>query len=136
MKQSSFFGYVVGFFNFSIMRYLLLLATVFFLSSISEASLIESKKTFTATKGEFYVRDHTQGIGNTDESIIEQLDHILRVECLLQCGRVKGCHHVAINADLQRCNLLRDLTRLDAENMQFFTRLSTGKKAGKLMFLL
>ena len=88
------------------------------------ASNIAQNSCATTTTGIYYsVRD---SIGYKRASIIEQLEQVSHVNCLLECGRVEGCKHIAFNDKMNRCDLLKKV--VEAVEGQSIAKSSDGLK--------
>ena len=59
--------------------------------------------------GSLFTSIQPTNIGYDVKSIIQQLEDVSRMECILVCQRTKGCGHVIINDVARRCKLLREV---------------------------
>ena len=76
---------------------------------IVTATNIEAGASNTSTDGAIYQLKNESGIGYEVKSIIQQLEEVTQVACILSCTRLDGCDHVIFDRDVKRCTLLREV---------------------------
>ena len=69
-----------------------------------------------STHGSVFTSNQPTNIGYEVKSIIQQLEDVSRMECILVCQRTKGCGHVIINEAARRCKLLREVVAANGLN--------------------
>ena len=78
-------------------------------------NVVDAEKSRATTRENYY--SIKGNVGYESASIIEQMQHVSQVYCLLQCGRVEGCNHIAFNEDIQLCYLLQKLIEAKAGSL-------------------
>ena len=93
-----------------------LVSAIILITLIIDFGGVEAIDSSIATSGNFYTIEGDKNIGYGTNTIIEQLEEVSRVHCLLNCGRVEECNHVAFNEALKRCSLLQEIIRMSYQS--------------------
>ena len=76
---------------------------------IVTATDIEVGTSKTSTDGAIYQLGNKSGIGYEVKSMIQQLEKVTHVACILSCNRFDGCDHVIFDKDVRKCTLVREV---------------------------
>ena len=83
------------------------------LMEIVTATDIEAAASNTSTDGALYQLRNGSDIGYKMKSIIQQLEDVSRVACILSCNGLERCDHVIFNGPMKRCKLLTDVVSVE-----------------------
>ena len=89
---------------------------IFTLISIGTCILREAdaENTDDATNGMYYFSGND--VTYTQKSIINHLREVSLIQCLMDCGRVVGCTHIAFDGLDKHCSLLRGVINNNNNN--------------------
>ena len=76
---------------------------------IVTATDIEVGTSKTSTDGAIYQLGNKSGIGYEVKSMIQRLEEVTHVACILSCNRFDGCDHVIFDKDVRKCTLVREV---------------------------
>ena len=62
-------------------------------------------------RGRFYKLENEMNFSYENKAIMDHLEGVSREECLLVCGRTRGCQHVSFLEANQQCKLLTGVVK-------------------------